>query len=245
MPSKKQQISIKSQKYQGVPDLTEDEAREYLERLRWPGGIWCIECGSKEVYRLGGKSTRCGLLKCRYCKAQFSVTVETIMEDSHLPLAKWVKAFHFMASSKKGISALQLMRNLGLGSYKTAWHLAHRIRHAMASPTGNPLSGVVEVDETYVGGKPRPDHLGKPTGGDRKGRGTDKASVVAMVQRDGGAVSRHVGQVDGATLKEAIRECVSPQSVIVTDEWRAYRGIGHHFVGGHAQSGRDKWAAHC
>src|SRR5205823_4480740 len=144
------------QKGQQFPEFTEDEARAYIEKLRWPNGAACVHCGCDQVYRLGGASTRPGLWKCRACKGQFTVTVGTVLEDSHIPLPKWVKAFHLMASSKKGISALQLQRNLGLGSYKSAWHMAHRIRWAMTNPEQGLLKGTVEVDETYVGGKPRP-----------------------------------------------------------------------------------------
>src|SRR5438445_641512 len=121
----------KTQKGQGTPIFTEDQAREYFEKRRWPNGPACVHCGSVNVYRLEGEATRPGLLKCRDCKGQFTVTVGSVLEDSHLPLAKWALAFHLMVSSKKGISALQLQRNLGLGSYRTAWHLAHRIREAM------------------------------------------------------------------------------------------------------------------
>src|SRR5688500_334217 len=122
-----------SQRGQEVPELSEDQAREHIEKLLWPNGPVCPHCGSVNVYRMQGDSCRAGLHRCREkeCEQQFTVTVGTIFEDSHLPLAKWVKAFHLMCSSKKGISALQLQRNLGLGSYRTAWHMAHRIRLAM------------------------------------------------------------------------------------------------------------------
>jgi transposase-like protein len=185
MARKKQQF-IKSQKDQNVPDLTEDQAREHLEKLRWPNGMYCIECGSVAVYKLQGASTRPGLIKCRDCKAQFSVTCGTVMEDSHIPLAKWIKAFHFMASSKKGMSALQLMRNLGLGSYKTAWHLAHRIRYAMTTDSSiSKLRGDVQVDETFVGASRRSKNAdGTPR---KRGRGTTKTPVMALVETGGEA----------------------------------------------------------
>jgi transposase-like protein len=213
----------KTQKGQQVPQFTEDQAREYFEARRWPHGPFCPHCGSVAVYRLGGESTRDGLLKCRDCKGQFTVTVGTVMEDSHLPLSKWALAFHLMTSSKKGISALQLQRNLGLGSYKTAWHLAHRIRLAMTEePVKSKLSGVVEVDETYIGGKPRPFH-GKPES--RRGRGTSKTPVVALVERNGNVRSHPIERVDGATLKGAIREHVVKGTTIMTDQLASYQGI--------------------
>src|SRR5271170_5958334 len=151
------QQSIKSQRNQGVPDLTESEARQAIEKLLWPNGEpTCRHCGSVDAYRMQGVTCRPGLCRCRDCKKQFTVTVGTIFEDSHLPLATWIKAIHLMSTSKKGMSALQLMRNLGLGSYKTAWHLAHRIRLAMnREPMTGLLQHEVQVDETYVGGKPR------------------------------------------------------------------------------------------
>src|SRR3954452_17523231 len=145
-------ITGKSQKSQHVPDFTEDEARAYFERLRWPNGPGCVHCGSVDVYRVGGHSHRPGLIECRDCRKQFTVTVGSVMEDSHLPLATWAKAFHLIASSKKGMSALQLQRNLGLGSYRTAWFLAHRIREAMrCEPVAGMLKGQVQADEAYIG----------------------------------------------------------------------------------------------
>jgi len=207
--------------------LTEDEARAYLEAIRWPDGPVCAHCGQRErVYRITGKSARPGLLKCGECRRQFSVTVGTIMHRSHIPISKWVLAFHLMCSSKKGISALQLQRNLGMGSYRTAWHMEHRIRLAMKEePLRNMLRGTVEADETYVGGK---SHGGK------RGRGAPKKTpVLALVERRGRVVSRPVERVNPAHLKGAIRENVHVDSRIMTDEWHAYRGIGAEFSGGH------------
>ena len=129
MKPKKQLLP--SQIGQAVPELSEDEARAHMEKLLWPDGAVCPYCEGKNAYRMQGASIRPGLWRCRPCKRQFTVTVNTVLHDSHLPLAKWVKAFHIMASAKKGVSALQLQRQLGIGQYKTAWHLAHRIRLAM------------------------------------------------------------------------------------------------------------------
>ena len=221
--------TTRTQKGQQVPELTEDAARAYLEGLRWPHGPACPHCGSVACQRLQGESTRPGVLKCKDCRKQFTVTVGTVFEDSHIPLAKWVKAFHLMCASKKGISALQLQRNLGLGSYRTAWHMAHRIRFAMQSgPFAPKLTGTVEVDECYVGGKPR-------RGGPKRkpGRGTTKAPVLVLVERDGSARSHPVDRVDAANLKQAIAEQVDQSAAIHTDELGVYKGIGKHFDGGH------------
>lgn len=135
--------------------LSEQEARAYLEAIRWPDGPVCPHCGSEgNSYDLDGEAHREGLYKCAGCRKQYTVTVKTVMHRSKLPLQKWLLALFLMCSSKKGVSALQLQRQLGLGSYKTAWHLAHRIRLAMREdPLASLLSGDVEADETYVGGK--------------------------------------------------------------------------------------------
>src|SRR6266545_3842300 len=140
---------------QRFPDA--DSAAEYLETLRWPDGPVCPHCGESErqAYRLKVKGTSRRVWKCAACRKQFTVMVGTIFEDSHVPLNKWLLAFYLLCSSKKGMSAHQLHRMLGV-TYKTAWFMAHRIRYAMQQPPFRAaLTGVVEVDETYVGGKRR------------------------------------------------------------------------------------------
>lgn len=207
--------------------FTEDQARKYLEGIRWPNGPVCAHCGQMErIYDLQGDAHRPGLYKCGACRKQFTVTVGTVMHRSKIGLDKWVLAFHLMCSSKKGISALQLQRNLGLGSYRTAWHMAHRIRLAMKEePLAGKLSGTVETDETYVGGKSR-------TG--RRGRGSErKTAVLALIERDGRAISYPVKRVRARELKGAIREMVDPTARIMTDDFASYHGIGREFDGGH------------
>jgi len=138
----------------------EDQARRFLEKQRWPDGVICPHCGLVgEAYRLEAdpeskKPVRKGVWKCRGCQKQFTVTVGTIFEDSHIPLNKWLMAIHFMCASKKGMSSHQLHRMLGI-TYKSAWFMTHRIREAMAQDSASipPLKGTVEVDETYLGGK--------------------------------------------------------------------------------------------
>ena len=223
-----------------ISRLSEDQAREYFEGVRWPHGRFCPHCGSTDSTKLQGKSHRAGLYDCHGCHAQFTATVKTILEDSHLPIRTWLMAFSILCSSKKGISALQLKRQLGLGSYRTAWHLCHRIRHAMDREPMKGLlgadGGTVEVDETYVGGKPR-----KPTSppipGDRSrrrtGRGTAKTPVVALVERDGRVRAHVVPNVKGPTLKAAVRAHVDPSARLMTDELKSYIGLGNEFAGGH------------
>lgn len=214
-----------------VGRLTEDEARAILEGIRWPKGPICPHCNSKRITRLNPKSdkVRDGVIQCNDCRGQFTVTVGTVMHRSHITLRQWVQAFYSMCSHKKGVSALQLQRNLGLHSYKSAWHLAHRIRWAMKEGTfAKGLKGTVEVDETYIGGKPR-----SKKNENKRGRGTKKTPVMVLVERGGKAFSKPIKRVDAANLKSAIREMVNRQAMIMTDEWTSYQGIGLEFVGGH------------
>jgi transposase-like protein len=216
-----------------VGRLTEDEARAILEGIFWPKGPACPHCGSLRVTRLQAKSNkiRDGVIKCNDCRKQFTVTVGTIMQGSHITLRQWVQAFYSMCSHKKGVSALQLQRNLGLHTYKAAWFLAHRIRTAMVEATGR-LKGVVECDETSVGGKPRHNKFWR-NNKLKSGRGTDRIPVMVLVERNGEAKSKPIVRVDAKHLQSAIEENVSPKSTIMTDDWSGYQGIGKKFKGGH------------
>ncbi len=217
--------------------MTEEEARDYVESILWPDGPVCPHCGSDKSWEVKSAAARSGVYLCGECRKQYTVTVGTVMHGSHISLRQWVMAFHLMTSSKKGVSALQLQRNLGLGSYKSAWHLAHRIRLSMnTSPIKAILKGIVEVDETYVGGKPRKESKGnegeeKPKS--KRGRGTSKAPVLALVERNGNVVSRPIKHIDAKTLKGAIKELCHKDSCIMTDELASYAGIGKDFSGGH------------
>lgn len=192
--------------------LTDHQARQYLEKLRWPQGAVCPRCKKQEVTEVSGG--RDGLYNCRRCRKQFTVTVGTIFEGSHIPLSKWVQAFHLVSSSKKGMSALQLSRMLGI-TYKSAWHMAHRIRYVMRPPRLTPkLSQTVEVDETFVGGKPN--HKAKSS---RKER---KTPVVAMVQRDGAARAIPTRTVSAPALAATVQRHVSPNAQLMTDEFTSY-----------------------
>src|SRR5205823_7786714 len=188
---------------------TEEAAREYLEKLRWPNGPACPFCGGAEVYRLTAKpgSTkpgRKGLLKCKYCRKQFTVTVGTIFEASHIKLNHWLMAIHLLCSSKKGMSAHQLHRMLGI-TYKAAWFLAHRIRYAMEEgPNGAKLTGIIEADETYIGGKRKQGEWkksgfkGAPTG--------HMAPVFALVQRNGEVRAWPMERVTSENLHAVLKE---------------------------------------
>jgi len=201
----------------------EDKARGFLEKLRWPDGVVCPHCGTiGESYRLKAKPeskhpVRPGVWKCSGCRRQFTVRVGTIFEDSHIPLHVWLTAIHLLCASKKGMSAHQLHRMLGV-TYKSAWFMAHRIRYAMSQePLRSKLAGTVEIDETYVGGKRR--GIG---GRGRPGIQSHKAPVVSLVQRGGDVRSFHVQKVTAKNLKEVLRSNVAKEAGIMTDDFSAY-----------------------
>src|SRR3989442_7281420 len=196
-------------------------AREMLERLRWPNGPVCPHCTAIKFYRVNGKTKR-KVLKCATCRKQYTVTVGTIFEDSHIPLTTWFQAIQFLCSSKKGISAHQLHRMLGI-TYKSAWFLAHRIRHAMTNPIyTDKLTGTVEADETYIGGK--------RTGQGVKAGRDNKIPVVSLLQRGGLVRSFALPRITGGNLKQIIKENVNPQARLMTDSFIGYRGLKKHFT---------------
>jgi transposase-like protein len=207
----------------------EDEARAYFERLRWPNGPACPHCGSAEVYRLtakvdSAKPGRKGLLKCKYCRKQFTVTVGTIFEASHIPLNKWLQAIYLLCSSKKGMSAHQMHRMLNM-TYKAAWFMCHRIRYAMEQgPNGALLSGIIEADECYVGGKRKSGKSGRP------GPGESKAAVFALVQRGGQVRAFPVERVTSENLHAILKENVDKSARIMTDDLNVYHGLDNHFA---------------
>jgi transposase-like protein len=203
-------------------------AATYLESIRWPDGPVCPHCGVQDPKHYLLKSETRKLWKCRACRKQFTVTVGTIFEGSHIPLQKWLLAFYLLCSSKKGMSAHQLHRMLGV-TYKSAWFMAHRIRYAMEQPPfARPLEGVVEADETYVGGKER--NRKRQDKQKKTGRGTNKTPVVALVERGGEVRSFRMANVTGLELKGAIRRNVSRDARIMTDSFKSYRGLGKEFA---------------
>lgn len=194
----------------------EDDARKYLEAIRWPDGAACPHCGGIErVYPVKAdekKKIRKGLYHCNDCGEQFTVTVGTVFERSKIPLHHWLQATYLMSSSKKGISAKQIERTLGV-TYKTAWFMCHRIREAMRDGNPGPLGGggkTVEVDETFVGRKTK--RLGKPLRGMK-----DKKKVLSLVERGGKVRSFHVPAVNAKTLKPIIKQQIDKSSDLMTD----------------------------
>lgn len=207
------------------------KAREHLESLRWAAGRFCPHCGAVEgTSFVRGKKHRPGLYYCNECKKQFTVTIGTIFERSKIPLNKWMLAFHLMSSSKKGVSAHQLHRMLGV-TYKTAWFMAHRIRECMRPAFNNgPLGGegkAVEADETYIGGKEKNKHKWKRTSAIG---GQGKEVVFSLVERGGAVRSHHVANVSGKTLRPIIKAQVDRKSILMTDEAGQYREVGREFA---------------
>jgi transposase-like protein/predicted RNA-binding Zn-ribbon protein involved in translation (DUF1610 family) len=192
-----------------------DEAcRDYLFKLRWQAVFSCPQCGEGKIWKMDN-----GLILCASCRRQISILQGTIFQDSHLPLITWFRAMWYICVQKNGTSALGLQRALGLGSYRTAWMCLHKLRHAMVRQQREKLSGIVEVDETYVGGA----HSGK------RGRGAiGKSIVFVAAERDGRGIGRIrlkcIPDVTGSTLKSTIQELISEKSKIMTDAWPSYAG---------------------
>ncbi|HEX5182686.1 MAG TPA: IS1595 family transposase [Allosphingosinicella sp.] len=206
-----------------------NKAREHMERIMWPFGPICPHCGAKDerVMKLQGKSTRPGVYKCRNCEKPFTVTVGTVMEDSKIPLNKWLLAFALVNGSKKGISAHQLHRSLGI-TYKSAWFMAHRIREAMASDDETPFGnegGIVEVDETFIGREP-----GVP-----KGRSAHhKMKVLSLVDRETGrAKSVVINNLTADAIAPIIYTNVRREAQLMTDQAHVYSRIGREFRAHH------------
>ncbi|MDE2232505.1 MAG: IS1595 family transposase [Patescibacteria group bacterium] len=226
----------------------ERKAREYFEAIRWPDGVTCPHCGnadSARIYAIAPNAkakVRQGLYECQDCHGQFTVMTGSVMESSHLPLTKWALAYRLMASAKKGISAHQMRRTLGV-SYKTAWFLCHRIREAMRDVSAEKMGGpgtIVEADETYVGGKPR-------KGSGHKWTIQDKTPVAVLVERGGRARATIMEWPLHGTLKRNIVENVAKGTHIHSDEHKAYKGVDRlidgehsgvrHFIGEYAKDG--------
>lgn len=214
----------------------DDAARAYLEGLRWPDGPVCPHCGTvNHAYAIKPAGTyRCAEPACR---GNFTVTMNSPMERSHIALHKWVLAFHLMCSSKKGMSAHQLHRTLGI-TYRSAWFMAHRIRECMREGGLTPLGGagkVVEADETYYGKVPEAQRrkfktTGRPLKNDTRGVG-NKRAVVSLVERGGRVRSFHPALADGKSVAEIVRGNVARESRLQTDESRLYHSVGKEFAG--------------
>jgi transposase-like protein len=227
----------------------EDAARAHMERTRWPNGPVCPHCGAFDrVTRMEGEKHRPGTFQCNQCREQFTVTVGSVMERSHIPLPKWVLAFYLMAASKKGMSAHQLHRTLHL-TYKTAWFMCHRIREAMRDASPSPLGGegkIIEADEAYHGRvetpAPSPKRKGRPYL--KRNATKQKRPIFALVERGGEARAFHMPVVTSKNIREKLVTHASRKSRLQTDESALYPRIGkefavhetiHHAVGEYAR----------
>lgn len=234
MKNDEQHNLTKSVVIEEMPLACSDElaAVELLEAMRWGKNPTCVHCGSAAVYKMtdaqtGNRSKRY-LWRCHDCKKQYTVRIGTVYEESRIELRHWCYAFWRASTSKKGVAALEIQRHCQI-SYKSALFLMNRIRFAMApdNPAADKLTGTVECDETYVGGKPR------IRGNATRGRGTKKTPVFAAVERHGRIRRQVIADVSGRTLKGAIREMVDQQARIMTDDFVSYNGIGAEYAGGH------------
>src|ERR1700730_7983563 len=204
-----------------------DKAREYLEAQRWPDGPVCPHCGNcdqDKITGLKGKAHRAGLYQCAECREQFTVTVGSVMERSKIPLNKWLLAMHLLGASKKGMSAHQLHRMLGI-TYQSAWFLCRRVREAIKPASPSPIGGtdkVIEADETFIGGRAKNRAYAK--------KEPKKHAVMTLVERDGESRSFHVANVKAKTLREKIVTTVSRKSHLMTDELASYEKVGNEFA---------------
>jgi hypothetical protein len=210
----------------------EDACDAYLVAHRWPDGVSCPRCGSGHIYKL---ATMAWKWECMECAAgtsyRFSHLVGTVFENTNVDLRIWFRVMHMMLTSKKGVSALQVYRVMGFGSYRTAWYMCHRIRAGLQDREFHKLMGIVEVDETFVGGKAKNRHKDKRGGGDGTGgMGSGKTPIAGAVSRKGNVVARVIENVRASTLTGFVRESVSHKvSLLVTDQWVGYRGLDNEF----------------
>lgn len=234
--SKIHQMSI-SQFEAMFPD--DDACKTYLIAQRWPNGICCPKCGNVNVKPHGTMSFHwlCNACTPAATNYRFSVLVGTIFENTNKSLREWFRVIHLMLTSKKGISSLQVQRYMGFGSYETALNMCNKIRTALIDAEFQKLMGIVEMDQTFVGGKAKNRHKDKrgdgPGTGGGTGRGpTGKTAVIGAVQRKGNVVARVVERLDGDSINGFLRESVSDKvSLLCTDAWKAHRNLGREFPG--------------
>lgn len=212
----------------------EPACKAYLTKHRWPTGVKCPRCGHAEVYELHARPFHWQCQECTAGGYRFSVIAGTIFENTNKPLRDWFRVIHMMLTAKKGVSALQIHRTLGFGSYRTAWYMCHRVRAGLANEEFRKLMGVVEVDETYIGGDDNNRHWGQ-----KKGKAS-KACVIGAIERKGKIVARMIDRADWTTMENFVRMAVSDKvSLLASDEHHGYRHLNDTY-----QHGTVKHAAH-
>jgi len=207
----------------------DDAPKAYLRARRWPEGVRCPRCGNPAVYDLPSRKWHWQCEKCAPDGYRFSVIAGTIFENTNKPLRQWFKVVHLMLTSKKGISSLQIQRQMGFGSYETALNMTHKIRAALIEPQTK-LGGIVEIDETWVGGKDHNRHWDKKTG-KSGGAGTGKTPIIGAVQRKGNVIARVLDHVTKINVEKFVRETVSHKvSLLATDDHQVYDGLKEYPV---------------
>jgi transposase-like protein len=209
----------------------EDACKGYLVTRRWPKGVRCPRCNSDHIYALRTMAYKWECMECgEGISYRFSHLAGTIFENTNKPLRDWFRVVHLMLTSKKGMSALQIMRFMGFGSYKTAWGMCHKVRVALMEDIDQ-LGGIVEVDETFVGGLAKNKHKDKRgKGGGTGGVGSGKIPVVGAVKRKGNVIARVVENVRADTLCDFVRDAVSHKvSLLCTDQWKGYKKLDKEY----------------
>jgi transposase-like protein len=212
---------------------TEDDCKAFIQAARWPNGVLCPRCGNDKVYSLKSRPWHWQCQKCAKKGYRFSVTTGTVFENTKYPLRTWFEVGYLMCQSKKGMSALQIHRQIGSGDYRTAWFMCHRLRAAMKNEEFTQLVGEVEVDETYIGGKDRGRHWNKKSAQQRDagtGIGYGKVGVIGAISRKGNVVAQMVENMTAETMSRFVEKTVSDKvSLVATDEASGYRDLKHFY----------------
>jgi hypothetical protein len=220
----------------------EDACKAYLVARRWPEGVRCPRCGNPAVYDLPSRKWHWQCEKCAPDGYRFSHIAGTIFENTNKGLREWFRVVHMMLTAKKGVSALQVKRVMGFGSYETAWSMCHKIRTALIEDHEKLLGGIVEVDETYVGGKDKNRHWDKKTHASGRSAAEKKTPVVGAVKRKGNVIARVIGDVSRATLEKFVNEAVSTRvSLLCTDQFVSYNRLRYSYPHGTVDHGKGKY----